>query len=658
MSTQLFEDNAVSQMSGTLSQGGTTINLAAGTGERFPTPTDDDFFLATLYERSSASVEERVEIVKVLSRVADTLTVERDVGSKTGQSGGYSYPSAPSRTVYVELRWTAFAARNTMQASDNLATLVDPAAARANLGVIAENVPFTPAGGVLATNIQAAIEELGGRQASSAYLTNLANATRMADSFLYSTGADTVATTSLTSLARTLLGNTTPTAMRGTLGLGDSATRDVGTTAGTVASGDHTHTGYQATSAELTAIAGVNSTGLLRRTGTAAYSTLAITATGESVVTASTQAAARTAIGLGSVDNVSAASLRDRATHTGEQAQSTITGLVADLAGKAPTANPVFSGTPHLTGAAGSERLAAFETGGVLRWKAGASAIAEAGSNAGSNYAIYRYADAGAYIGMAMEISRATGNVVFSGTGQFAGLVSRGNLIIDPLSGNAAIELGSVGGIASAPLIDWHSSATANDYDFRMIASGGGATSGGGTLTLYGATFDLRNVLSTAVATADAGDIGFRIANTQYVRRLTANQSVVALTGDATLTAAQSEASSMTFTGTLTANAVVTVPAAQNNWSIYNATTGGFSITVRSTGAGMITVPAQGRRLLWTDGASVFAQDNYYETYVGLLSALDTVDKSSVIKAINEVNAKADSGGGSSPATLYFYSGF
>lgn len=51
-------------------------------------------------------------------------------------------------------------------------------------------------------------------------------------------------------------------------------------------------------------------------------------------------------IGLGSVDNVSAASLRDRSTHTGTQAQSTVTNLTTDLAAKAPLASPALTGSP------------------------------------------------------------------------------------------------------------------------------------------------------------------------------------------------------------------------------------------------------------------------------------------------------------------------
>jgi hypothetical protein len=44
--------------------------------------------------------------------------------------------------------------------------------------------------------------------------------------------------------------------------------------------------------------------------------------------------------------NSTDAQLRDRATHTGTQAQSTVTNLVSDLALKAPLASPAFTGTP------------------------------------------------------------------------------------------------------------------------------------------------------------------------------------------------------------------------------------------------------------------------------------------------------------------------
>ena len=63
------------------------------------------------------------------------------------------------------------------------------------------------------------------------------------------------------------------------------------------------------------------------------------------------------------------------------------------------------------TGAAGSPRFIYSKTGTLARWGYGATGDAEAGSNAGSNFAVYRFDDTGAYLGVPLSISRATGAV-------------------------------------------------------------------------------------------------------------------------------------------------------------------------------------------------------------------------------------------------------
>ena len=55
-------------------------------------------------------------------------------------------------------------------------------------------------------------------------------------------------------------------------------------------------------------------------------------------------------VGLGNVDNVSSASLRDRTTHTGEQAISTITGLQTALDGKSATNHTHSNATTSING--------------------------------------------------------------------------------------------------------------------------------------------------------------------------------------------------------------------------------------------------------------------------------------------------------------------
>jgi hypothetical protein len=62
------------------------------------------------------------------------------------------------------------------------------------------------------------------------------------------------------------------------------------------------------------------------------------------------------------------------------------------------------------------------------------------------------------------------------------------------IQGNTTIESGSVevgrqDGVSSTPYIDFHSGATAVDYDTRIIASGGTGAVGGGTLNVIASSF-------------------------------------------------------------------------------------------------------------------------------------------------------------------------
>jgi hypothetical protein len=69
-----------------------------------------------------------------------------------------------------------------------------------------------------------------------------------------------------------------------------------------------------------------------------------------------------------------------------------------------------------LSRAAGNNRILKYETAGVARWAVYADGVAEAGSDAGSDYQISYYNDAGVYQGNALTLTRATGAATFSGT--------------------------------------------------------------------------------------------------------------------------------------------------------------------------------------------------------------------------------------------------
>ena len=130
----------------------------------------------------------------------------------------------------------------------------DNAAARSTLGLGGAAVlnVGTDAGTVAAGNHN----HTGVYQLLDATLTAMAGVTTAADKIIYFNGVDTALSTSLTSFGRSLIDDADAATARGTLGLKGAAILDVGTTTGTVAAGDHAHTGvYQPLDASLTALA-------------------------------------------------------------------------------------------------------------------------------------------------------------------------------------------------------------------------------------------------------------------------------------------------------------------------------------------------------------------------------------------------------------------
>lgn len=90
----LVKNNAFSTLAAGISDAATTINLAAGTGSRFPVVGVGDYFYATLID-----VSNNLEIVKVTARSSDTLTVVRAQDGTTARE--YSTGDR------IELRLTA-----------------------------------------------------------------------------------------------------------------------------------------------------------------------------------------------------------------------------------------------------------------------------------------------------------------------------------------------------------------------------------------------------------------------------------------------------------------------------------------------------------------------------------------------------------------------
>lgn len=107
----------------------------------------------------------------------------------------------------------------------------------------------------------------------------------------------------------------------------------------------------------------------------------------------------------------------------------------------------------------------------------------------------------------------ATGSVTGRGS-MIMGNAVTGNTLwsVNDQNGILVQEYGRTDGTASSPAFDFHSGATAVDYDSRMQASGGTGVTGGGTLTITSAVFSVSgNVVSSKIA--PVGNLVINAAN-------------------------------------------------------------------------------------------------------------------------------------------------
>ena len=110
--TALFKNNAFSTLASGITDVATSIALNSGDGAKFPSPTGDEYFYATLIDTSN-----NLEIVKCTSRSTDTLTVVREQESTTKRTY-----SAGDR---IEMRLTAAGLTANTGIAKDWATKVD-----------------------------------------------------------------------------------------------------------------------------------------------------------------------------------------------------------------------------------------------------------------------------------------------------------------------------------------------------------------------------------------------------------------------------------------------------------------------------------------------------------------------------------------------------
>ena len=126
-------------------------------------------------------------------------------------------------------------------------------------------------------------------------------------------------------------------------------------------------------------------------------------------------------------------------------------------------------------GVTGQSKNIAFQTAGVARWFTGANAVTESGSNAGSDYIIIGFNDAGSTLGTYFTIIRSTGSASFgtnsvsmgaltATTGTFSGGITASSVLTNTASsdpGQGGIFYNSGGGLTIHP-------KTGGSYDFQV----------------------------------------------------------------------------------------------------------------------------------------------------------------------------------------------
>lgn len=119
----------------------------------------------------------------------------------------------------------------------------------------------------------------------------------------------------------------------------------------------------------------------------------------------------------------------------------------------------------------------------------------------------------------------------------------------------------------------------------------------------------------TAPTAADGTNTG-QLANTAFVQSAVGGYLAKAVTGGTvTLTDAEASNPVIAFTGALTSNLVVVVPVTTKRlWAIYNATTGAFTLEVKTAAGTGVTVAQGKRNLCYTDGTNVYDGFNDFES--------------------------------------------
>jgi len=174
--------------------------------------------------------------------------------------------------------------------------------------------------------------------------------------------------------------------------------------------------------------------------------------------------------------------------------------------------------------------------------------------------------------------------------------------LLDPVQGGAA-------GVSNKPGINLanRTAYLKQHVDALELASAGWATIASPSFT------------GTPLAPTPAlGDNSTKIATTAFVRNSSGGLLNKSVAGgvNVTLTAVEAGWGTINFTGVLTANIDVIVPATADRWQMLNNTTGAFTLRVKTAAGAGVFIPQGRRAQLFCDGIGVFSAQTDYTDVV------------------------------------------
>ena len=186
---------------------------------------------------------------------------------------------------------------------------------------------------------------------------------------------------------------------------------------------------------------------------------------------------------------------------------------------------------------------------------------------------------------------------------QFGATVSTANA--SALAGTGIVAVGTLLS-QSVPITNFNSNYTAGDTDRAKMYLWTGT--GAGVLTLPSAAtvgnnwfMYLRNSGGGQVTLTPVGQASTFVFDYTSI--------AVAGTGNYTLTGSELNRIAYNFTGVLTGNRVIIVPATVQQYWVSNATTGAFTLTVKTSAGTGVTITQGARGIFYSDGTNVVDAD-------------------------------------------------